>query len=158
MITLQDPSKIVLSGPNQELLSQVSSAISRVNTHRPFGRELESRLRESLLPDRIVASLNMEGIVAIRRQTLGVMDALRINEGVGHGEIEIRNALAADEFVHHAIQEGIPLGEQLLRETNRLLLLELRDDAGSFRKGEVKLPGAPFEPPYPADIPALVRE
>ena len=53
-------------------------------------------------PDRIVASLNMEGIIATRRQTLGVMDAVRINEGVGHGEVEIRNALAADEFVHRA--------------------------------------------------------
>jgi Fic family protein len=157
MITLQDPSKITLSGPNQELLLQVSAALERIRPHRPFSPDLESRLRETLLPDRIVASLNMEGIVATRRQTLAVMDSMRINEAVGRAEIEIRNALMADEFIHEAVQKNIPLSEQLLREVNRLLMAEIRKDAGAFRSGDVDLPGAPFHPPPPGDVPALAE-
>src|SRR5215469_1306810 len=95
------------------------------------------QLRETLLPDRIVASLNMEGIVATRRQTLAVMDATRIHEAIGRGEIEIRNALQADEFVHEAVQKSIPLNEQFLREVNRLLMNEIRNDASAFRSGPV---------------------
>ncbi len=158
MIKLQNPREINLSGPSQELLSQVSIAIDRIRAHRPFEPELETRLRESLLPDRIVASLNMEGITATRRQTLIVMDAMRINESVGRGEVEIRNALMADEFVHEAALKGQSVNEQFIREVNRFLLRELRDDAGTFRKGRVELPGAPFEPPDAGDVPALVRE
>ena len=157
MITLQSPNQISLSGPNQELLSQVSAATEKVAQLRPFSREVEIRLQQSLVPDRIVASLNMEGIVATRRQTLAVMDALRINENVGRGEIEIRNALRADEFVHEAVQNGVLLSEQLLREINRLLLVELRDDAGAFRLGPVQLPGAPFDPPPAGDVPSLTH-
>lgn len=156
-IRLQDPTQIKLSGPSEELLSQVSAGIGRVAAHRPFGHDLDVNLREALLPDRIVASLNMEGIVATRRQTLAVMDALRISESVGRGEVEIRNALKADEFVNEAVMNGVALSEALVREINRLLLQELRDDAGAFRRGAVKLPGAPFEPPAAGDVPPLVR-
>lgn len=158
MIELQNPNQISLSGPSQELLSQVSAAIDRVASFRPFSRELDTRLRDALVPDRIVASLNMEGIVATRRQTLAVMDALRITENVGRGEVEIRNALKADEFVHESVQNGIPLSEQLIREINRLLLVDLRQDAGAFRMGPVELPGAPFQPPPAGDVPALTHQ
>jgi hypothetical protein len=156
MITLQDPTQITLSGPNQELLSQVSAAVDRIRPHRPFRPELESRLRDTLLPDRIVASLNMEGIVATRRQTLAVMDSMRINEGIRQSEIEIRNALLADEFISDAVRREIPLNEQPLREVNRFLLAEIREDAGQFWTGPVELPGAPFQPPAAGDVPPLL--
>ena len=113
-IPLQDPRALPLGGSTQQLLSQVSSAIESVNAHRPLKPELALKLRESLLPDRIVASLNMEGIVATRRQTLAVMDAMRVQEAVGHGEREIFNALKADEFIHDAVDRGIELSEQLI--------------------------------------------
>jgi Fic family protein len=155
MILLQRPSDIKLSGPNQELLSQVSVALDRIRIHRPFSPELESRLKQALLPDRIVASLNMEGIIATRRQTLAVMDSMRINEAIGRGEMEIRNALMADEFINDAARDSVPLSQQLLREVNRLLMVDIRHDAGCFRSGTVELPGAPFQPPAPGDVPAL---
>jgi Fic family protein len=146
-VTLQDPRSLSLGGTTQQLLSQVTSAVEAVNAHRPLKPELAIRLRESLLPDRIVASLNMEGIVATRRQTLAVMDAMRVREAVGQGEREIFNALMADEFIHDAVDRGVELSEQLIRETNRLLLHQIRSDAGVYRTGPVQLPGARFEPP-----------
>lgn len=158
MIALQDPRKIVLSGSNQELLAQVSAASASINSRRPFSPEIGTRLRDALLPDRIVASLNMEGIVATRRQTLGVMDAMRIHESAGRGEQEILNALKADEFVNEAEADGTPLDERFVRELNRLLLLDLRDDAGAYRAGDVQLPGAPFPPPAPSDVQPLVGD
>lgn len=48
----------------------------------------------------------MEGIVATRRQTLAVMDAMRVQESVGAGEKEIFNALKADEFIHDRRLDG----------------------------------------------------
>lgn len=158
MITLQDPRTIVLSGTNQELLAQVSSAAERINARRPFASEIAARLRDALLPDRIAASLNMEGIIATRRQTLAVMDAMRVRESVDRGEQEILNALKADEFVHSAVDGGVTLDERFVREVNRLLLHDLRPDAGAYRLGDVKLPGAPLEPPSPPDVPPLVAD
>ena len=100
---LQDPRLIQVSTSTQQLLTEVTTAVDRLNKIRPLSPGLALRLREALLPDRVVASLNMEGIVATRRQTLAVMDAMRVQESIGAGEKEIYNALKADEFVHDAV-------------------------------------------------------
>lgn len=156
--TLQDPRNIQLSTAVQQLLSEVTTSVDSLNKIRPLPPDVAARLREALLPDRVVASLNMEGIVATRRQTLAVMDAMRVHESVGAGEKEIVNALQADEFVHDAVQRGDQLSESLIREINRLLLHELREDAGAFRPGDVTLLGAKYTPPPGPAVPGFIRQ
>lgn len=156
MIDLQDPKVIAVDGATRNLLSQVSTALDELSVHRPFTPDTQARLRSSLLPDRIVASLNMEGIVATRRQTLDVMDAIRIKESVDKGKQEIYNALKADEFVCDAVEQGTTVSALFIREINKLLLDGVHPEAGLFRHRSVELPGAPFPPPNPADIPPLV--
>lgn len=155
---IQDPRSISISETTLELLRQVTETLERLNAFRPLSPELALKLRETLLPDRVVASLNMEGIIATRRQTLTVMDAMRVQETIGHGEREIFNALRADEFVNDSVERGLVLSEQYVREINRLLLDDLRPDAGSYRAGPVKLPGARFEPPCSSAVPGLMAD
>ena len=100
----------------------------------------------------------MEGIVATRRQTLQVMDAMRISENVGRGELEIRNALQADEFIHDCVEQGHGVTAATIRQVNGLLLGDVHRDAGSYRTGHVELPGAPFTPPLHTDVPILVTQ
>lgn len=155
---LQDPADVRLSMASQSLLQEVTAAVERLNAHRPLSAELAERLREALLPDRVVASLNMEGIVATRRQTLAVMDAMRVQESIGAGEQEIFNVLSADEFVHTSVEQGILLSELLLREINARLIRGLRADAGVFRPGDVTLLGAKHTPPPGPAVKGLIRE
>lgn len=155
---LQDPREIKLSVPTQQLLSELTSATEGLNKIRPLSPELASKVREAFLPDRIVATLNIEGINATRRQTLAVMDAMRINEAVGNSEIEIFNALKADEFVTDCCDNGIAISEMFLREINKLLIRSLRHDAGEFRPGPVTLTNAHFTPPEGPAVPPLVAE
>ena len=155
---LQDPRAIKVGTTTEQLLTEVSSAVAELNVLRPLSPELAARLREALLPDRVVATLNMEGIVATRRQTLAVMDAMRIQESVGAGETEIYNALRADEFVNDSVDRGLVISESFLREINSILLDKLREDAGRFRLGDVKLSGASFTPPPGPAVPSLTRQ
>ena len=156
--TLQDPRTIRLSSALQQLLGEVTAAVDKLNTIRPLSPDLALRLREALLPDRIVASLNMEGIVATRRQTLSVMDAMRVQESVGAGEKEIFNALKADEFVQDFVDHGESISESLIRHVNELLLNDLRQDAGIFRPGDVTLLGVKYVPPPGPAVPRFIRE
>ncbi|MBS0571378.1 MAG: Fic family protein [Proteobacteria bacterium] len=158
MIEIQDPRCIKLSGTNEQALAQVSYAMEKMNKRRPFDDGVSQHLRDALLPDRIVATLNMEGIVATRRQTIAVMDAMRVQETVGKSEIEIVNTLRADEFIQEAVDNGVTFDERLVRQINSVLLHTLRQDAGQFRLGDVELPGAPFSPPPPGDVPELIRK
>jgi len=156
MIELQDPRQIAVDGPTRDLLGQASKAIQELEPHRPFSPEIQARLRTTFLPDRIVATLNMEGIVATRRQTLDVMDAMRLHDFVGRGQVEILNALKADEFVCDAVDRGVSVSEAFVREVNRLLLDSVNPEAGIFRPRDIQLPGAPFAPPPHHDVPPLV--
>ena len=157
-IELQDPRNIKLGGTTQQLLTQVTESLESLDRLRPFSQSIADRIRTDLLPDRVTASLNMEGIIATRRQTLSVMDALRIGEAIGRGQWEIANALRADEFVYDMFERAIPISEQLIRQVNGLLLDSVVQDAGSYRTSVVELPGAPFAPPLPTAVPPLVAQ
>ena len=51
---------------------------------------------------------------------------------------------------------GVELSEAALREINKMLLTDVRQDAGIFRSAPVELPGAPLPPAEASDIPALL--
>lgn len=156
--SLQDPRNIKLGGTTQQLLQEVTTASEAVNKLRPLSHELDGKVRDAFMPDRIVASLNMEGIMATRRQTLAVMDAVRIHESIGQGETEIYNALKAHEFVAECCDNGINFSPSLMREINKRLIQSLRSDAGEFRPGPVKLTNAHFTPPEGPAVRPLVDE
>lgn len=154
---LQDPRSLSLGSTTAALLDEAARSVAELNRHRPLSAEDDARLRRALLPDRVTASLNMEGIGATRRQTLAMMDAMRVEENAGAGEIEVYNALTADEFIFECVERGEPLSESVLREINRLLISGLRPDAGIWRPGDVKLLGAKLVPPPGPAIPGLAR-
>ena len=83
---------------------------------------------------------------------------MRIQESVGKGQQEILNALLADEFISDIVDRGVSLNESSIREVNRLLLDKLDKSAGEYRTVNVELPGAPFIPPDPTAVPALVAQ
>ena len=155
---VQTFASIVIDGTTRSLLDEVTSLAGELNKYRPFSPEVGERLRRALLPDRIVASLNMEGIAATRRQTLAVMDALRINEGINKGELEIANILEADEYVTNAVHDDLPLTASIVRDVNGLVMKALMANAGSYRTTDIELPGAPWPPPSPFEVSALTAD
>jgi fido (protein-threonine AMPylation protein) len=111
-----------------------------------------------LLPDRVEATLAIEGISVTRRQTLDIMDAMRAREARGGAKLELWNALKATELVQDFVDRGVELSGLVIRELNEYILDDLRTDAGRFRDGPVELPGAPVPPPAASDVPPLVQE
>lgn len=141
-----------------QLLEQVDSRRAELHSYFPLSEEIGGQLQRALLPDRIVATLNLESIWVTRRQTLAVMDALRVGEQVGDSESEIANALAAHDFVLLMATNGTGLSLGLIREINLLVLQGIRADAGQIRNGDVRLSGASHvPPPGPAVSPLLDR-
>ncbi len=125
-VELQDPREIKVSGTTAELLTQVTAANEGLLQHRPFTQSVGERLRSSLLPDRITASLNMEGIIATRRQTLAVMDAMRVSEADGQEvKVESMSGLVglAQKGVH-ADRRLTELGNERATALSRVAALE----------------------------------
>lgn len=157
-MSIQDPKGIVLSGDIQELLSQCDAALSKLNERRPFSGETERKIRTTFLPDRVTATLNIEGIHVTRRQTLAVMDAMAINSSQQGDAAEIRNVLMADELAYEtALSKDLPTAH-FIRSLNELVLRDLNPSSGQFRPNDVRITGADFEPPSHVEVPHLVDE
>ncbi len=146
-----------LEAETQNLLEEVTSALAEVNKHRPFDAETKSRIATAFLPDRVTASLNIEGIAVSRRQTLAMMDAMILTDNHSKAELEIFNALKADEYVVDCVESEVSLTASTIREINGLLQNQVRADAGVYRTEDVEISGASFQPPSHLDVPELVR-
>lgn len=157
LVSIQDVKDITVGGDIQELLSQVDVALETLNTRRPFSPETETRIRTTFLPDRVTATLNIEGIHVTRRQTLAVMDAMAINSSPQGDETEIRNVLMADELAYEtATAQELP-SSSFVRSLNELVLKDINPLSGQFRPNDVRITGADFEPPSHVDVPSLIQ-
>lgn len=154
---VQSASEIAVGGDIAALLQQVDENVERVNRLRPFDKETASKIRTAFLPDRVTATLNIEGIAATRRQTLAIMDALVLSQQVAKEDREIVNALKADGFVFDCFEHGAELDVALIRQINQIVLQDIKSEAGQFRTGTVEISGADFSPPNPHEIQPMIE-
>lgn len=158
ILEVVNPQRIKLEGDTLALLEQSNENLERVGKLRPFSEEIDRKIREYFLPDRVTATLNIEGITATRRQTIAMMDALALQQNIAKEEQEIANTLKADDFVYEMATSNSRISPQIVREINRLLLFEIAQHDGSFRAIPVEISGAAFLPPSYHDVPGLVEK
>lgn len=158
MSDIHNPNIIELKAETINLLDEVTASISALNEKRPFGDEVESRITREFLPDRVTASLNIEGIAVTRRQTLIMMDAMTLSASGSKQERELLNALKADEFVFDLSKNEKTLTSITVRQINQLLQDEILDSAGSYREKNVEISGARFQPPDHSAVGSLMTE
>lgn len=154
----QEPNSISLKAETLNLLDEVTASILSLNENRPFGDEVESRITREFLPDRVTASLNIEGIAVTRRQTLVMMDAMTLSANGSKQERELLNALKADEFVFEISKHDKTLTTTAIRQINHLLQDGLLESAGSYRDKNVEISGARFQPPDHSGVSSLMSE
>lgn len=140
------------------MLEELDAQLEIQRLSRPFPPQVAARIKTEFLPDRVTASLNIEGIAATKRQTLAMMDAMTLSDNSTKAEVEILNALKADELVYQEAQSEKALTPHFIREVNALILEGVESRTGSYRENNVEITGAAFQPPDHYEVPRLVRE
>lgn len=140
------------------LLDEVTSSAERLNALKPFGDEANQRIIREFLPDRVTASLNIEGIAVTRRQTLLMMDSMTLSASGSKEERELLNALRADEFVFELAKGEEGISATNIREINRTILDGIVANPGGYREQNVQISGASFQPPDFMSVMPLVAE
>lgn len=153
-----NPNTITLEPETISYFEEIDESLERLNKHRPFSPEINQKIKTAFLPDRVTGSLNIEGITITRRQTLAMMDAMTLNENTSKAELEILNALKADEFVYDYSQSERDFSSSFIREVNSVIQNQVDPNPGAFRTSNVEITGAAFQPPSHNDVPILIRE
>ncbi len=158
MSIIFDPTLISLKPDTMNLLDEVTSSAESLNALKPFGDEANQRIIREFLPDRVTASLNIEGIAVTRRQTLLMMDSMTLSASGSKEERELLNALRADEFVFELAKGEEDISATNIREINRTILDGIVANPGGYREQNVQISGASFQPPDFMSVMPLVAE
>ena len=83
MVDIQEVNSIRLDADTRNLLDEVDTSLESVNSRRPFSPDVQNKIATAFLPDRVTASLNMEGIAVTRRQTLATGGVTSLEQSLG---------------------------------------------------------------------------
>lgn len=145
---IYDPQNPKFAPETLNLFEEIQTVISEINARRPFSPEVQDSIKTEFLPDRVTASLNIEGISVSRRQTLLMMDAMTLSENSSKSEIEVLNALKADELVIELSSQNNPLTASAVRDINAQLQKGVLDTAGQYRKKMLRSQELPSNPQF----------
>ena len=134
-------------------LKKIDSLKEKLNNLRPLNKGELERIREEFIINNTYNSNAIEGNTITLRET-----ALIINQGVTvegkplKDHLDIIGYKDAFEYVTSLVSENIPLSERVIKEIHSLVLMNDKDNKGTYRKVEVKILGSNAKPSTPSDI------
>lgn len=153
------PDQIVLNEGSLALLADVEETARRVNEYRPLAGDVNKRIHDDLLGERVYASNAIEGNTLDLRETVTILRTGRILENRRREAIEARNLGEAVNAVSSLVALGTnALTVDRLLEIHKMILRETPDEywGGRFREQGVVIEGARHQPPDHTLVPTLV--
>lgn len=117
------------------------------------------RLREEFLINFTYNSNAIEGnTLTLQETALIIKEGITIDkkplkdhlEAVGHKEAYL--------YVEELVQQNVPMSEKVIKEIHSLILMDRREDRGTYRRVPVNITGAVYTPPQPYLVPTLMEQ
>lgn len=131
----------------------------KLATYRPLPAETVKSWREHFITDFTYHSNAIEG----NRLSL-IETAIVINEGITVGgktlreHLEVVNHKEAYLYIEELVKQNLPLSEKAIKDIHDLVLNHDRENAGLYRKVQVLVSGAEFQPVQPLFIEESINE
>ena len=130
-----------------------------LDSHRPFDPIFLKRLRHELMIEYTYNSNAIEGSTLTLNETRLVLEeGLTIGSKPLQDSLGAKNHLNAIDFIEKLVYENAPLTEEDVLKLHSLILHEIGDYAGKYRKVGVRIAGATFSPPKSVEVPRLINE
>jgi len=129
-----------------------------LDAHRPFDPIFLNRLKHELMIEYTYNSNAIEGSTLTLNETRLVLE-----EGITIGGKPVQDYLGAKnhpeaiKFIENIVYGKRSLTEEDILEVHKLVLHEIEQYAGVYRKSGVRIAGATFSPPRSEDVPELMK-
>jgi Fic family protein len=142
------------------LLKRLEAKKARLDKLRPIPTASISRLRDEILIEWIYNSNAIEGSTITLQETRLILETgLTVGGKSLREHFEVTNHKEAIQYVEDLVQNTEPLTAFHVRQIHKLILTHIDDEnAGSYRKTQVRIAGAPFTPPESWQITSLMAE
>lgn len=145
---------------DQRLLSRIEAKKSKLDALRPLPFAAVSRLKEQFTVEWIYNSNAIEGSTLTLRETQLILETgLTIGGKSLREHFEVTNHRDAIDYVESLAQKEEHITPFHVRQIHKLVLSQIDDEnAGQYRKTEVRIAGAKHVPPESWDIPQRMTE
>lgn len=142
------------------LLKRLETKKAQLDELRPLPAAAIKRLREDILVEWTYNSNAIEGSTVTLQETRLILETgLTIGGKSLREHIEVINHRDAVQYVEKLVQNTTPITAFHVRQIHKLILTHIDDEnAGSYRKTQVRIAGAPFTPPESWQITSLMAE
>jgi Fic family protein len=127
---------------------------------RPLPAVAINRLRDEILIEWIYNSNAIEGsTITLQETRLILQTGLTVGGKSLREHFEVTNHKEAIEYIENLVQNTEPITAFHVRQIHKLILTRIDDEnAGSYRKTQVRIAGAHFTPPESWQITSLMAE
>lgn len=145
---------------NQRLLSRIEDKKSKLDALRPLPVAAVNRLNEQFTVEWIYNSNAIEGNTLTLRETKLILETgLTIGGKSLREHFEVTNHKDAIEYVESLADKREPISVFHVRQIHKLVLSQIdNENAGQYRKTEVRIAGAKHIPPEAWDIPQRMND
>ena len=142
------------------LLKRLDTKKTQLDGLRPLPVAAINRLRDGILIEWIYNSNAIEGSTVTLQETRLILETgLTIGGKSLREHFEVINHREAIQYVEELIQNTEPITAFHVRQIHKLILTHIDDEnAGSYRKTQVRIAGASFTPPESWQITSLMAE
>ena len=142
------------------LQKRLESKKAQLDELRPLPTAAINRLRDEILIEWIYNSNAIEGSTITLQETRLILETgLTVGGKSLREHFEVTNHKEAIQYVEDLVQNTEPITAFHVRQIHKLILTNIDDEnAGSYRKTQVRIAGAPFTPPESWQINGLMAE
>ena len=144
----------------RRLLARLEQKKAQLDALRPLQAAAIARLREQITVEWIYNSNAIEGSTLTLRETQLILETgLTIGGKSLREHFEVTNHKDAIEYVESLAEQDIPLSAFHVRQIHRLVLARIDDEnAGQYRRTQVRIAGAQHVPPEAWEVPQRMRD
>jgi len=142
------------------LLNRLEIKKAQLDELRPLPSALVNRLRDEILIEWIYNSNAIEGSTITLQETRLILETgLTVGGKSLREHFEVINHKEAIQYVESLVLDPEPITAFHVRQIHKLILINIdNENAGTYRKTQVRIAGAPITPPESWQITSLMTE
>lgn len=143
-----------------KLLKSLIGKKKELDKYRPLDKAIVNRLREQFLVEWTYNSNAIEGNTLTLQETeLVLRNGITVGNKSLNEHFEVINHKAGIDFIYKAIQKKVKFSKTFILNLHELILTKINDEnAGVFRRTQVRILGSRHIPPNPLKINSLIEE
>ena len=139
-------------------LAEVAERLTELSKRRPLTQGEAEQLRDQFLVEYTYNSNAIEGNTLTLQETAMALEGLTIAQKPLRDHLEAIGHRDAFKYVEELVKDKVELSEHVVKCIHSLVLMDMPEDKGVYRRIPVRIMGALCEPPKPGLIAPLMSD